>query len=142
MEHNTTDKELKIMYPKYDLGLVFTRHALTEQQREEMNEMCVSVVDASDLASQSIESVEDAKTILNTIFERAGQKTWTAIFGVIPVPLRAELLRRDNYNQGVGGAGPVVFTYESFNVNRAPEGEKPQFQHNGWLKTGAFEIYH
>ena len=33
---------------------------------------------------------------------------------------------------------PSVWIYESFNINRAIEGAKPEFEHDSWLLTQTF----
>ncbi len=121
--------------------IIFTRHPLTSEQWDEIKydadqfgglEEC-EIVNLTDLASLNISSVEEAEEIFEKILKTL--KTWEdrtnhiEIYGVIPVPIRFLM-----FSQAESSSSAIV--NEAFNINRSPEGEKPNFVHYCWLPTG------
>jgi hypothetical protein len=118
-------------------AIVFTRHELTEEQFQEIEKHTVGgVVYLRELASLSLKEWEDVEAVANEIIEQANKiakKTGAVgvnVYGVFPTPLLYELNRRhDSLRTNL----PL---YSAWNINRAPEGEKPRFEHHGWLCIG------
>lgn len=98
------------------------------------------VVDASALASQPIQTREDALTLARELLglhrSCGAHFVQLEIWGVVPVPLRWALDQL--CGPGLNEYNGSVWIYESFNVQRSVEGGKPTFQHAGWLLTQAW----
>lgn len=120
----------------------FTRHKLTQIQLDQLPGPVE--LDLTELASVNLTSLEEAERLWQDLKKRFSDKckelsisypdhTVLELYGVFPAPVR------HFFQKGSWKDGPAsIFTFEAFNVNRAKEGEKPQFEHNGWLLTGFY----
>ena len=124
--------------------ILFTRHKLTEEQLllSGLQDPCVptNIVDATDLASVNIESMDQARQIVADLraLVHPNEKL-VQVYGVLPAPLRAELLHLHNemfdHSAEVSHQWEV---YEAFNISRSVEGAKPTFTFHSWLLTSVF----
>lgn len=102
----------------------FSRHQPTAAQLTEISVLGYEITDMEEsmkIAAKSIntaEELDDIVTYLGLLSE-----THSAIFGVIPVPIRGELYR------------VCIPVYESWNIQRSVEGQKPTFEHKQFVKT-------
>lgn len=101
----------------------FSRHQPTPEQIKEM-EGEFRVEYALDLGARDLNSTDEVSAILQELRDRNP----AAIFGVFPAPLLAGFAR----NPG------VIRCYAAWNINRSKEGEKPSFEHKGFLKVASF----
>ena len=124
-----------------NIAIIFTRHALTEAQAVSRVDHFDEVVDWSERASQTLTSSSDAEAILDDLLSLASREAVKelTLFGVIPPVLRSALFHTDDERSGAKNLIEIV-VYEAHNINRADEGQKPQFEFAGWLMTGSYEI--
>lgn len=116
-------------------AIIFTRHTLTEKQMNEIKEWFpprfeVKVENHVALASITIRTMEEAKDIVDQMVDG---KESVLFFGVFPPAIRRAIMLSPHHAK--------IATLESFNVNRAPEGEKPLFEHKEWLLTKDFSDF-
>lgn len=127
--------------------VIFTRHQLTDDQKSEMFEMErlkfenqdeMIIVDCPDLARINIQKITEALDIVRGIIDRVHKIEPSCIidiFGVVPAPIRWAL---GCLCGGFCEYFDPIYIFESFNVNRSKEGEKPTFEHEEWLLTQTF----
>ena len=120
----------------------FSRHAPTEEQLAEIEEMCYQLIDIPSgmgLGSRSINSDNDLADMVKSIrvlVERGGAR---AIFGVFPAPLQWMLVEGVYYSHvGNNLVTDGVGCYASWNVSRMVEGGKPSFTHKRFVSVGTF----
>lgn len=130
------------------LVVIFTRHELTEAQNQELRERfngrCAYFIDREN-ASRNLTSADEAKEIVYGWILRAlydeDKCDRIQAFGVFPPILRNYLFNSEVDHSSVVNEGEIeIATWEAHNINRAPEGEKPQFAHSGWLQTGYYVL--
>lgn len=123
------------------INIKFTRHALTPAQLTEIGEVHL---DLTELASRNIGSRDEAKAlwaeIVSAIKAIAKHDDDIHLYGVFPAPVRNQFVQH-TFPLGEDGkirANTAIYIIlnESFNINRAPEGSKPSFEHLCWLVTG------
>lgn len=128
-------------------AIVFTRHKLTDSQINELNNIfnysSDDLVFLTDLASQNINNEQELDNLFNNLVARIKEANpydkKIEMFGVIPTPLRAKFKR--TYDNAIYMDSKDIVTvsvFESWNVNRAKEGEKPSFEHYKFLYTDSF----
>ena len=128
------------------MKIVFTRHPLTDAQDRDLRAAPggVGYLHRADLANIEITNMYDATAIvaeLCRMFSRRPKDDLLCeLYGVFPAPIRHALLTLDIMHVGLGGGSAIVALYESFNIQRSVEGQKPTFEYAGWLVTGYFEI--
>lgn len=116
--------------------ILFTRHQLTDAQISEIETITKvkssEFINFAELATRTItpENVSEIFSKLSEFIESVSAGSTVYIFGVVPAPLKNKLLYRL--------FGPDIHIYESWNLNRAPEGQKPEFEHYKWLLTGKY----
>lgn len=123
------------------MKVLFMRHALTQAQAAELGHVDL---DLSYLAQQDIESRDEAAmmvdTIVGQVYSLGNNNDAILLYGVIPTPLRAALVSGSEPFI-VGNKSIRLMTYEAFNIKRTVEGEKPTFEHAGWLLTGVYKVW-
>lgn len=137
MKYNTTIKNIDIQKI-----VIFTRHDLTEKQLEEIAEFAEKhgltendIIDCSDLAKINIKDSEEGYFITRQLIERDGVSN-KAIFGVIPTIVRKTLIELQSDEL----YDCYILTFESHNVQRSIEGEKPTFGHSQFYLTGIYKV--
>jgi len=116
--------------------VVFTRHTLTAPQRAAIGS--AEFLDATELAAQSVNSVAEGHSLLSQLIALAAPSDYVEIYGVIPVALRAALCARP---KAVWGMKKVtLMVYESININRSKEGERPSFEFSEWVLVGEYLV--
>jgi hypothetical protein len=117
--------------------IIFTRHELTAEQSAILDRGYW--VDPS--AHETLTHYAAADRIIDRWVEFMREHALTAIdiYGVFPPILRHQLA----VTHSVMYSNPkavMITVHEAHNVNRAPEGERPQFQFVEWLYTGHFFV--
>lgn len=149
-------KKMKIekgVYPGFDFPkewnktvVVFTRHELDPQQKENMIEfetdhgiLSITFWDAKEEASQILKDYDDAEEMLYNLLSLIEDKE-VNIYGVIPTALRSVMFHsaEDSTSKTID---KVVTTFEALSTNRAEEGQKPQFQFQAWMMTGRYDLH-
>lgn len=126
------------------MKIVFTRHVLTPIQDAEIRAASggEGYLHRADLASRNIMTMDNAREICNELLamfhNRVSSDKTCSLYGVFPTPLRAVFFEIEN--EDGWRTGTPIYIFESFNINRAAEGQPPQFEHAGWLKTGMYVI--
>lgn len=116
------------------ISIIFTRHALTaEQIAKGQLENAISLQAA---ASRTLTTNADARVVITEWMEVAhGQSL--RVFGVFPPILRFMM---NQMFEGVTNPEKAwIQTWEAHNINRAPEGQKPEFQFVDWLLTAEYQ---
>lgn len=114
------------------INIWFSRHAMTADQAEEIGNIG-ELVDMSELASRQINTIAEADAIVGAIMDKAEGHN-IRLFGVIPAPMR-HILHKFTRQTPVSSKLEV---FESWNVQRSVEGEKPTFKHLQFIKTGEY----
>lgn len=110
----------------------FSRHALTEEQAEEIAAAGYEVISdakVSEMAKQNITSEEEVMNIVDSFMELRNHGV-NRIYGVFPPALRSALLAWT----GMFG-GNTVELWEAWNITRSPDGGKPTFEHKKFVLT-------
>jgi hypothetical protein len=105
----------------------FSQHVPSPEQLEEIKQKgfeLIAIEKGRELGSIRINSLDELIRVNEGIDALITEHQPSAVFGVIPVPLRWD---RKN------GTLP---TFESWNVNRALEGSARTHSHKQWLPTG------
>jgi len=111
----------------------FSRHEPTAAQKAEIEKRgykLIHVEEGKRLGSMPINSEEDLSIIIAEICALEPD----AVFGVFPAPLQGEITEKAATNWLNGTSSVPCF--EAWNVNRAPEGERPQFTHKRFVWVG------
>lgn len=121
---------------KKPLRIIFTRHTFTAAQVAAYDGLNAAVTDAA--ARLTLHTDEDARKVVRGWLNLAaqGEADCIEVFGVFPAILRGVL-----YPHSVTDwDGRMIDIFESHNINRAAEGEKPVFEFNGWYRTGRYWV--
>lgn len=116
----------------------FSRHTPTPAQVAEAKSMGYTLVDIDEgkrIGAFKILDNGDVRSVCTLLLGTASESGASAVFGVFPVPLQGQLARTAQ-DAVQSGEWQGVVCYASWNVNRAPEGEKPTFEHAGWVCVG------
>ena len=120
-------------------ALWFSRHAPTEAQLQDIECMGYALVQSEagiQFGSVSITTVHDQEELYEDLIDLCREHQLDAIFGVFPTPILEKVCwYPDPSNQTSGNEWSITF-YASWNVNRAPEGEKPAFTHKKFCAVG------
>src|SRR5438105_3705666 len=121
-----------------DMKALFMRHKPTTQQLKEIGRIDH---DFTELASRDIKSLEEAEAIWSEMVQKfKGYSVW--LHGVFPAPLMNCLYREDirdiEDNPEDMKLSVSLVLFSAFNINRAPEGEKPKFEHICWVPIAEF----
>jgi hypothetical protein len=125
-------------------ALWFSRHQPTDVQLKEIESLGFQLVELEmgmKMGAKSLDGEEEAFYALEAIYGQRKEHQARAVFGVFPTPLLGEFVRIPT-KQGIyafsGKPVPKVIpttpVYAAWNVNRAKEGEKPQFTHKKWVQ--------
>lgn len=112
----------------------FSRHAPSGDQLAEIAALGYTLVEREttmELASRSISDQDDRTAVAALLKAAMSNSGARALFGVIPVPLRFMAAGEEYYLKAM----PV---FESWNVMRSVEGQKPTFAHREFLRVGDF----
>lgn len=123
-------------------ALIFTRHQLTETQLTEIRAQwpddSVELIDLSVIAGTALVNATDVNFVGEVILSvvRAASKGGQVVplYGVIPAPLRAWLMKWDEDDPDNFWSFTLQI-YEAWNIQRTPEGGKPTFEHKQWVLT-------
>ena len=112
----------------------FSRHDLTESQLESIKGAYddVEIINMKELASKTITDWSEALEVLAALQDMAGKNAVMEVYGVFPPPIQFEL---SNHCM-VSHERNQVPCYTAWNVNRAPEGERPTFEFKEWVRVG------
>jgi hypothetical protein len=108
----------------------FSRHQTTAEQIADAESIGFSISGVArgmELGAISLTSVQDVEYVNNELHNLCHDCRAIAIFGVIPVPLRAYWLAHRK--------SCPARVWEAWNVQRTVEGGKPTFAHKGWERT-------
>jgi hypothetical protein len=106
----------------------FSRHKPTAEQvvgAEELGFAIVAVDQGMTLGRQMIDTEEALNWMEDALVNLCSNHNTQVVMGVVPVPLR----------RVCGRIPEGIEFWESWNVNRAKEGEKPVFAHRDWVRT-------
>lgn len=126
-----------------ELNIWFSRHEPTESQINEIGKE-KELIFFSDLASVTIDETS-FENFVNEFFRRIydlkgnNKKLVLNIYGVIPPILRSILLAISDLTNKTE-YGILIFTLESWNIQRSKEGEKPAFLHKKFICTGYYYL--
>jgi hypothetical protein len=109
----------------------FSRHQPSPSQLEEISlgYQLADLEEGMALGGRSLDSHADVARVLRDLQTLIERHEASAVFGVFPTPLLGEFVDCQE--------GTPFFA--SWNVNRAPEGQKPQFTHKKWVLIGWYE---
>lgn len=124
-----------------ELATIFTRHQLTLPQLKEIESLGYELVFSESLAvlaKKTLKNVNDAEIIVGELIKIVRENSGRlAIFGVFPPIFRSTMYE---LNGSLAATSVQLITWESHNINRTPEGEPPQFQHERWIVTGYYFV--
>ncbi len=111
----------------------FSRHTISNEQRAEITArgyQLVAEAEGKTLGSVALRDEEDVRIVLNGLRSLGVD----AIFGVFAAPIQAALsVMGQSADDEDMGWMPV---FAAWNVNRAAEGERPQFSHRKFVRVG------
>lgn len=111
----------------------FSRHSMTEAQAEEIAAAGYEVIEDSNLkgfAGKNMTSDEEVIDVIMRFQLLRDMEGVKRFYGVFPPALRSSLL---TWREKLGGA-PIEL-WESWNIQRSPEGGKPTFEHKKFVLT-------
>lgn len=127
------------MAVKSSPNVIFTRHELTSEQFAEMGSLLGGEGQGylNILAKRTIQAVPDCELIIDAILDCAVDSGLVNVFGVFPALLRYTMmeLSRESSLETI-----TIMLWEAHNINRAAEGERPNFEFAGWYRTGEYHI--
>jgi len=128
--------------PKKRKILWFSRHQPTAEQIAEIRERFpgfeIDIDFGIELGSRNLNNRQDLENVLAEI----GRLKPQAIYGVFPTPILAKMHSFEvgmHFMASCKGL-PYVPCFAAWNVNRAPEGERPAFQHKIFLLIGRLPL--
>lgn len=118
----------------------FSRHQPTEKQLAEALDMgyeIMAIEDGMRLGAIQLTDDGDVKAVLTALFALIAEHKAEAIFGVPSTPVMRQMRQtaNDAILRGWWNESDILF-YAAWNVDRAPEGQKPQFHHKRWELVG------
>ena len=128
-----------------DCIIWFSRHEPSVTQLADMSQAGhdgAPVVHLKEEASRPLLEMADARETLDML----AQSGATAIFGVFPPILQAGITAdraMETLLDNEGGYSPrgmferAIPVFGAWNVNRAPEGERPTFEHRMFIRVGS-----
>lgn len=110
----------------------FSRHSMTEAQAEEIASAGYEIVEdvkTAEMAKQNLASDEEVMDVIKymQLLKNSGVQRF---YGVFPAVLRSALMAWS----GMFG-GNTLELWESWNVQRSPDGGKPTFEHKKFVLT-------
>lgn len=110
----------------------FSRHALTEAQAEEIAAAGYEIIEdsfASAMARKNLASDEEVTEVIKymQLLKNSGVRRF---YGVFPPAIRSALLAWTGMF-----SGNTIELWESWNVQRSPDGGKPSFEHKKFVLT-------
>ena len=110
----------------------FSQHEPTAAQRAEIERAgykLINVEEGTRLGSYPINNEDDVSFVLSTL--RASEPD--AVFGVFPVPIQREITICARWANDDVTSVPC---FAAWNINLAPEGEPPKFEHKCFAWVG------
>lgn len=111
----------------------FSRHDITEAQAEEITAAGYEIIEdsfASAMARKNLASDEEVMEVIMYMQQLLRNSGVQRFYGVFPPAIRSALLAWT----GMFG-GNTLELWESWNVQRSPDGGKPTFEHKKFVLT-------
>lgn len=110
----------------------FSRHALTEAQAEEIAAAGYEVIEDAKVSALAIRNMTSDEEVMETIMymQQLLRSGIQRFYGVFPPAIRSALLAWT----GMFG-GNTLELWESWNIQRTPDGGKPTFEHKKFVLT-------